>query len=342
MTKAGLPLFLLALPFLLVAQKQLIQSQILDTEGNGVPFAAIGILDKNFGAIAFEDGSFEIQVKEEYMEDTLVVAAIGYERRKVLYRDFVVEAPPTISVKQKVQELKQVTITPDGLDFQRLGEKKKSSSSTLSFFAPQKGTTMAVLLNEESRLMQVKNITVSVEKANLEFFQLRAMIFSVGADTLPDRQLLNESLIQNSKDKKGRLTFELTEYFWTDEPFYVGFEWIVSKEQFERIEKVKNDHPLSFIQGIEEKYPDLKFSISGQDAVLLRNLAGNLVERIELTDEQQEEVKERDKVNPKVLFQIHYKDEGLKTVSGSYISGNWRAFPFHSLVSVWAGVDKDN
>ncbi|MEQ9404920.1 MAG: carboxypeptidase-like regulatory domain-containing protein [Cyclobacteriaceae bacterium] len=335
---------LVTLSFAILAHSSLsqqisIDSQILDQDGNAVPFAAIGIVNENFGAITFEDGSFSLDVEEKYMSDSLVISAIGYERTKVAYSEFVRKAPSTIQVKQSIRELDEVLITPEGLDYQLFGEKKKRSNGSLGFYDPQKGATLAVLLNEERQFLHIKEIRVSVGRQNLKDFQLRTMIFSMGADSLPGEQLLKENLILESKIKKGVVTFELTKDFWTDEPVFVGFEWIVSRKQFETIEMAKEAFPLEFIDEIDKAHPDLKFSINDSKVVNLRNDAGDIVKSIELTEEQQEQVKERRKLKPRLYFQTHTNESGLKAVTGSHITSKWRRLPYFPLVSIWAGTD---
>lgn len=323
------------------AQDRSIQSQILDQNGDAVPFAAIGILEKKFGAVTFEDGSFTIKEDEKYLEDSLVVFAIGFEQKRISYRRFIEEAPESITVRQIATELDEVIITPKSISFKRIGDKRKLSTSDMSFFEPQQGATMAVPFNEEGSLMQIKEITVGIGKVNLEVFQIRCMIFQFDEDSLPGKQLLGSNLIQNSTDKSGVMTFKLEEDLWVNKPFFVGFEWIVSKAQYEEIQKVKDAHPTEFLDEIKDRFPDLKFSISDNSIVVMRDQKGNSIEEIELTEEQREVMRERKRVNPRVFFRIHYKNEGLKTYSGSYISNSWRSYPFHPIVSIKVGQDKE-
>lgn len=333
-------LFSLCLLLSIEGSSQLIQSQIVDQNGEGVPFAAVGIIDKNFGAITFEDGSFELSVSDEFSDDTLVVAAVGFDRLLLPYASFVSDAPKTLELTQQITKLEEVRITPEGLDYSWVGEGKKRSSSALSFLTPQKGTTLAVLMNEQQELLHLKKISVGVESSSLREFQLRAMLFSMTEDSLPGEQLLNKNLIQTSDERKGILTFSLEEALWIDQPFFVGFEWIVSKAQFEEINKVGGQYPIPFLEEIASEYPELKYTVNDNSTVQFRDLDGNLKHEVPLTKDQREEMKERGKVLPKVLFQIHYKDNGLRTITGSHITNAWRTYKFHALVSIYAGMDE--
>lgn len=339
--KATLSMILLISLFHLSGQGRFVESQILDQNGDAVPFAAIGILEKNFGAVTFEDGTFTIQENEKYLEDSLVVFAIGFEQKRFSYRKFIEEAPKSIHVQQVATQLDEVVITPKRISFKRMGDKRKAGKSKLSFFDPQRGATMATIFNEGGELVQVKEITVGIGKANLEIFQLRCMLFEFNEDSLPGRQLLGSNLIQNSKDNSGIMTFKLEEELWIDEPFFVGFEWIVSKKQYQEIRKVKEQHPTTFIQEIEDQFPGLKFNITDNSRVIMRDEEGNAVEEVALSEEQVEMLRERKRVNPNVFFQIHYREEGLATYSGSYITGTWRRYPFHPIVSIKVAVGNE-
>src|SRR5687768_11913380 len=59
-----------------------------------IPFANIGIVNSSIGTISNADGSFEIIVPEDNKNDSLLVAALGFERKSFLITEL--KSPCTI------------------------------------------------------------------------------------------------------------------------------------------------------------------------------------------------------------------------------------------------------
>ena len=214
---------------LLSFSQETIHSKIVDKEGNGIPFATIGIIEKNFGAVTFEDGSFTLAINPAYYEDTLVISAIGHQRRKLAYSQFIKDQPSTLYLAEEVQQLAEVTITQEKLVFSEIGMKKKSSPNHLGISSPLDGLTVAYLVDNVSEQVLVDEIAVVIRQLNMDSIQVRCRIFSVNPETQkPGKDLLSENLIQVATQKQQRLTFQPTKNLWLDEPFFVGFEWVAS------------------------------------------------------------------------------------------------------------------
>ena len=326
--------------FTTLAQEFAIEGRIMDKESQGIPFAALGIVKYGYGTVTFEDGSFSLQLKKKYLEDTLIVSALGYKREHIPISRFI-NQKGKVYLDEEVSTLDEIVVTTDSWKYKLYGEKKKKTGSELRFYSPRDGTTVASLLNEESASMFVKEVRVSVGKRNIEEANLRCMIFSVDDQFLPDQQLLSENLIQEVESRKGVVKFKLPDNFWMDKPFYVGFEWVIKKKQFELLEALDEKFPLDFMDDIREEHPGLQLSIRGGRRAHLADSAGNTVKEFPLTETQVEEVKNRNEENPGIFYQIHSKDDGLKTITGSYITDTWRRYDIHILVSILAAKDPD-
>lgn len=333
------------LPFLLIsfcsvrAQNLAVESQVVDENGTGVPFAAVGIIAKKFGTVTFEDGSFTLAKKKNYQQDTLIVSAIGFKRRKLAYAEFIKEKPKTIELKENVVQLQEVVVTKKGWEISKIGEKRKKTSSALRFYGPKEGTTLAVLLNEDRKSLFIREVSIAVGMNNLKQADFRCMLFSIDENSLPSEQLFQENIIQKVKDEKGTVTFTLPEEFWIDKPFYIGFEWVISKEQFLFLKEVQDKYPLNFLDNYRNENPDQKFSIRNNKSIHVSTPDGELIREVPLTEQQIQELAVRKESNPGIYYQIHVKDEGLKTISGSYITNQWSVFDFHALVSIVASVE---
>ena len=86
----------------------------------GLPFAAIAIKNSAIGTLANEDGVFNIAAK---MDDTLIIAQIGYERKQIQMSSFVRE--PIVLLKLKDIQLDEVTVLANNLDLYEVLEKSR-------------------------------------------------------------------------------------------------------------------------------------------------------------------------------------------------------------------------
>lgn len=55
-----------------------ITGKVIDQNGYEVPYAAIGILQKNMGTTSTEDGTFYFRVSSNELEDNLTVSSLGF------------------------------------------------------------------------------------------------------------------------------------------------------------------------------------------------------------------------------------------------------------------------
>ena len=54
-----------------------ITGKVIDQNGYEVPYAAVGILQKNMGTTSTEDGTFYFRVSNNELEDNLTVSSLG-------------------------------------------------------------------------------------------------------------------------------------------------------------------------------------------------------------------------------------------------------------------------
>lgn len=321
--------------------QEAIQSNIVDENGVGIPFASIGITQKNFGAVTFEDGSFSLISNQAYFGDTLIVSAVGYKRRKIAYEKFVSQKPKSISLKEEITFLSEVVISPEQLSFHELGMKKNSSPNHLGISSPLNGATVAILIEDVTEPVLIDEITVTIRQLNMASVQVRCRIYGVHPETgFPGEDLLKENLILTSSETQQRLIFKPSNDLWIDQPFYVGFEWVTTKNQFERLQRAKDAFPLDFIDEIVAQNSGYSFNVNENKRVQFRDSEGTLVKKVNLTKEQTAILNEKDAASPKLQFKIKVK--GTRTFTGSPITGKWSKSPHEALISIKVGRRKNS
>lgn len=313
-----------------------ISSKVVDEEGLGVAYATIGIIKHNYGIVTFEDGSFSLDVRDRYMEEILVISALGYEKKEIAYQEFVNEKPIEIVLKESPFLLEEVTVAPSEIKLSRIGVNKKKSSNNYSVSSPLRGVTIARLFDDIKEPILLKEVSVVVGKENINFFQLRCRIFSVNKQNgMPDKDILSKSVILGSVKNTETLTFSLEEDLWLDEPFFVGFEWISTKKQFEEMQNILDAYPTKFLNKIVAENPGLTPSINENKRVRFHNSSNKLVKEVKLTKAQTKILNERNERSPILNFKILSK--GNKTYYGSPITRNWALIPHEALISALIG-----
>lgn len=327
--------------YLAVFSQQTVQSKIVDARGNGIPFATIGIIEKSFGTVTFEDGSFSLEINPNYNGDTLVISAIGYQREKIAYNKFVKDHPESITLIEKVQLLNEVTITPEELDYFEVGDKKKKSPNHLGISSPLDGATVAFLVAGVSEPVLIDEIGVTIRQLNMDSIQVRCRVFGYDPETgLPGDDLISENLIATSTKKQQILTYQLSNDLWIDKPFFVGFEWVMTKTQFQKLQEAKEAFPLDFIDKIVSENPGLDYNVNENKRVQFRDSEGKLLKKVNLTKEQTEILNQKDAASPKLQFKIRMR--GTQTYTGSPITGKWSKNPHELLVSIKVGKRKNS
>ena len=95
----------------LIAQENIaITGKVLDQNGYEIPYAAIGILNKNIGSTSTEDGAFYFRVTKSELEDSLTVSSLGFSTFSIKIKDYLNTNGKQIRLKEKTTELTEVIV----------------------------------------------------------------------------------------------------------------------------------------------------------------------------------------------------------------------------------------
>jgi hypothetical protein len=203
-----------------------------------VPFANIGIINKNVGTISNEDGTFSIRIPDELKNDTLIFSALGYEKRILPVADLSPSKEHVLYLIEKAIELQAVTVT---------GRKEKAKTFELGnrYFrggflladSVYAGASMALLIRNaypsfhEDLVYPVylKSARVRIFKSNVQSFRFRVRLYEKDSLTgKPGKDFLHQSVIMESDMRKGWLEFDLSKLnLKIEKDFFIAFEWIL-------------------------------------------------------------------------------------------------------------------
>ena len=96
--------------FIFSQSKINISGFVYDQYAYPIPYSSIGIIEKNIGASSTEEGSFSFLVSNNELMDSLEISSIGYETFKIKVKDFIELIDKKIILKEKITELKEVSV----------------------------------------------------------------------------------------------------------------------------------------------------------------------------------------------------------------------------------------
>ena len=96
--------------FIFSQSKINISGFVYDEYAYPVPYSSIGIIKKNIGASSTEEGSFSFFITKNELGDILEISSIGYETFKISVKDFTELIDKKIILKEKITELKEVSV----------------------------------------------------------------------------------------------------------------------------------------------------------------------------------------------------------------------------------------
>ena len=90
--------------------KIVIQGVVYDEYEYPIPYASIGIVQKNIGTSSTEEGSFKFFVSTNELNDIIEISSIGYESIEITVQDFINTQDKKFILKEKITELGEVSI----------------------------------------------------------------------------------------------------------------------------------------------------------------------------------------------------------------------------------------
>ena len=111
-------------------QSTVITGKILDQNGYEVPYAAVGILQKNMGTTSTEDGTFYFRISNNELEDNLTVSSLGFSNFSIKIKDFLKLEKKEIVLEEQTTNLSEVVV--NSIDFYVKNALKKLRDNTVS------------------------------------------------------------------------------------------------------------------------------------------------------------------------------------------------------------------
>lgn len=211
--------------------QELVVNGVAKSEEGPLPFATIGILNKNVGTIGDEQGGFELTIPNPTIEDTLIVSYLGYKSKSFVpfLMNQLIELE--FNLEKDIIQLRPVVVVNNGARKISLGGKKEKSAFVW-VSAPGKGAEVATLMRPKSPVF-LNKVGVQILNKTREPFKLLLNLYTYDPKTkLPGKSLLQHEVLIESDLEEGWLDVAIDgENIIVDAPFYVTFKWVEIEKQ---------------------------------------------------------------------------------------------------------------
>lgn len=199
--------------------------------GEPVPYANIGIGNKDIGTVSDARGWFEIGLDSEFDQDTLCISCIGYaaENYKVEYFKRTYQNNPGFCIKLSptTYQLDEVIVKPVETRIFTLGNFCDSSSCYgNTFHSGQLGTEVGVIMElpRGKDKAFLKNLSFFVGECSYDSFPVRVNIYDLDAG-MPGDNILREAILIDITSPGAYLVPLSNHNIRVDGDFFVSLEY---------------------------------------------------------------------------------------------------------------------
>lgn len=221
----------LFISFLSFAQEQVAKGVVLDEVTNlPIPYVNISILDSTVGTSSDDDGSYNLRIKEKDLKKRVKLTSLGYENHEIPVSSLL--KSQNIFLKPKSETLEEVVIVDKFEEKLKIVNKIEDSDLCHGYGSiAENPWIMALYFPYEDaydETQYLKSIKFHFGNFKNKKAKFRIRLFTIGTDSLPDKDLLKENVIVELKKKQKEAEIHISDYdiLFPSEGFYIAFEWL--------------------------------------------------------------------------------------------------------------------
>ena len=213
------------------SQNITITGEVLGENKEAIPYANIGIKDKNIGTLSDETGKFTFLVKENNINDSLSFSHLGYRDLTFKIEDIIQQNIHEFMLLEDpadIVELDQVTIEFKKTQLKEIGTKSFVSyvqgivenddeNKNIREFAKK------INLKKPSKIL---DLNIALDQIKIDSAVFRVNIYSI-KNNLPHENVTSEQIIIKQKIVQGWNKFDLTTYdLKYENPIFITLEYL--------------------------------------------------------------------------------------------------------------------
>ncbi|MCB0752805.1 MAG: carboxypeptidase-like regulatory domain-containing protein, partial [Ignavibacteriae bacterium] len=220
-----------------------ISGLIIDKKNNKpLPYVNIGILNRERGTVTDTSGKFNLQLKKEFINDTIRISSIGYKPIEVIIKNIKQENEPLLfKLEEHISELNEVVITAKSFKKKTLGNKTESKFISHLFYYGQLGKETGIKININKNPTYIDEFSFNISYNRFSAKALFRLNMYTIKDGKPDKNILKDNIIIPVEAKEtGRISTDLRDYdIIATEDIIVTLEWIGTEGELNETEAIQ-------------------------------------------------------------------------------------------------------
>ena len=204
-------------------------------------YVNVGILNREVGTVTDSLGNFNLNVLEEFSNDTVRISMIGYEPIELILGN-IEKKKDTLKVrlKEQISELNEVVVSARAFKRRTLGNKTESKFIGTGFSYNQLGAEMGIKINirKNPTFVDAFNFTVSYNRLSAKSI-FRLNFYEVNKRK-PGKNILKDNILVAIEPKQtGKMTIDLKPYdIVLKEDIIATLEWVANEGENKKDEGI--------------------------------------------------------------------------------------------------------
>ncbi len=177
-----------------------------------VSYATIFLKKYHSGIVADINGTFELDVSQEYFNDTLHISSLGYESLFIPVAEIMNKKPVHFYMKKKLYDIEPVFIEPANYRIMKVGNRKSRPSGSL--YMDTHGQQAALFVSiEHNCCAKIKTLWYYLSEEGNTDAPFRVRVYEVDSATgKPGKDILSELLIIKPGKKSGWIPVDVRQF----------------------------------------------------------------------------------------------------------------------------------
>jgi len=204
-------------------------------------YVNVGILNREVGTVTDSLGNFNLNVLEEFSNDTVRISMIGYEPIELILGN-IVKKKDTLKVrlKEQISELNEVVVSARAFKRRTLGNKTESKFIGTGFGYNQLGAEMGIKINIRKNPTFVDAFNFTVSQNRLSAKSIFRLNFYEVNKRKPGKNILKDNILVAIEPKQtGKMTIDLKPYdIVLKEDIIATLEWVANEGENKKDEAI--------------------------------------------------------------------------------------------------------
>jgi len=182
-----------------------IHGKILDSLTNKpIPFATIILKENNLGLYASEEGDFKIKTEPHFATDTLLISSIGFNQKKVIFKNLKADSINYIYLNQATVQLKEIQLLASRNKQEKKNWIKTRKQEKISSRKLIKNAIKNIEKNYPTSPFNYVSYYRDYQKSDMEYINLNEAIIHTADNGFNTKNSINKNRLL---DFKKNLTF---------------------------------------------------------------------------------------------------------------------------------------